>query len=53
MNEQRYPASTTKIMTALLTIENCNLTDQVTFTQTGINEIYGNNTNIGMQVAKS
>lgn len=52
MNEQRYPASTTKIMTALLTIENCNLTDQVTFTQTGINEIYGNNTNIGMQVGE-
>lgn len=52
MNEKRYPASTTKIMTALLTIENCNLSDQVTFTQTGINEIYGNNSNIGMQVGE-
>lgn len=52
MNEKRYPASTTKIMTALLTIENCELTDQVTFTQTGINEIYSNNSNIGMQVGE-
>lgn len=50
MNEKRYPASTTKILTALLTIENCNLTDPVTFTQTGINEIYSNNSNIGIQV---
>lgn len=52
MTEKRYPASTTKIMTALLTIENCSLDEQVTFTQTGINEIYGNNSNIGMQVGE-
>ncbi|MEI3395720.1 MAG: D-alanyl-D-alanine carboxypeptidase family protein [Clostridia bacterium] len=29
-NEKMYPASTTKIMTAILTIENCNLDDTVT-----------------------
>ena len=29
-NEKMYPASTTKIMTAILTIENCNLDDIVT-----------------------
>src|SRR5574344_1457353 len=29
-NEVRYPASTTKIMTAILTLENCNLTDIAT-----------------------
>lgn len=29
-----YPASITKIMTALLTVENCNLTDVVTFSKT-------------------
>lgn len=52
MNEKRYPASTTKIMTALLTLENCSLDEQVTFTQTGINEIYSNNSNIGMQVGE-
>ena len=28
--EKRYPASTTKLMTAILTLENCNLTDSVT-----------------------
>lgn len=30
MNERLYPASTTKIMTAILVLENCNLTDVVT-----------------------
>ena len=29
-NEKMYPASTTKIVTALLTLENCNLDDTVT-----------------------
>lgn len=29
-NEKMYPASTTKILTAILTIENCNLNDVVT-----------------------
>ena len=29
-NERMYPASTTKIMTAILTLENCNLDDIVT-----------------------
>jgi D-alanyl-D-alanine carboxypeptidase len=29
-NEKMYPASTTKIMTAILTLENCNLDDVVT-----------------------
>jgi len=31
-NERIYPASTTKLMTALLTAENCQLTDMVTLT---------------------
>ena len=29
-SEKMYPASTTKILTAILTIENCNLNDVVT-----------------------
>ena len=33
MDEKRYPASITKIMTALLALENSNLDDQVTFTE--------------------
>lgn len=32
-NTQFYPASITKVMTALLTIENCNLSDMVTFSE--------------------
>lgn len=31
--ETVYPASTTKLMTAILTLENCNLTDEVTVTK--------------------
>ncbi|MCD8083252.1 MAG: serine hydrolase [Clostridiales bacterium] len=33
-NEQFYPASITKVMTALLTLENCELDDVVTFSST-------------------
>lgn len=35
-NEQRYPASTTKIMTAILTVENCKLTDVATASHNAI-----------------
>ncbi|MGI6071179.1 MAG: D-alanyl-D-alanine carboxypeptidase family protein [Blautia sp.] len=35
-DEIRYPGSAVKIMTMLLALENTNLTDQVTFTQTGV-----------------
>lgn len=31
--EKMYPASTTKIMTALLAIENCDLSDEITFSE--------------------
>ncbi len=33
-DKQFYPASITKVMTALLTVEDCNLQDTVTFSQT-------------------
>lgn len=36
MNELRYPASITKILTALLTIENTSLDTQVTFSETAV-----------------
>lgn len=36
---QMYPASTTKIMTAILVIENCNLSDMVTVSETAISNI--------------
>lgn len=35
-HEERYPASTTKIMTAILTLENCELTDTATVSHNAI-----------------
>ena len=35
-NQKMYPASTTKIMTAILTLENCNLSDIVTVSHNAI-----------------
>ncbi len=37
-----YPASTTKLLTALLTLENCALNDEITFSQAAVDSIeYG------------
>lgn len=52
-HEKCYPASTTKILTGLLTIENCNMDDVVTFSQaaaTSIN-IY-EDANLGCKVGE-
>ena len=38
-DQKMYPASTTKIMTAILTIENCNLDDVVTVNYNAISSI--------------
>lgn len=38
-HERCYPASTTKILTGLLTIENCNMEDVVTFSSQAANSI--------------
>lgn len=38
-NEQRYPASTTKLMTAILTLENCELDDVATVSHNAIYSI--------------
>lgn len=38
-NEKRYPASITKIMTAILVLENCNLNDKAVVTQDALNNI--------------
>lgn len=37
--EQVYPASTTKLMTAILVMENCNLDDKVTVTKEAISSV--------------
>lgn len=38
-NKRLYPASTTKVMTAILTVENCNLQDEVTVSYWSINSV--------------
>ena len=48
MNELRYPASITKVMTALLALENSEPTDEVTFTASALQDM-SLGTNIGMQ----
>ncbi|MBQ6992018.1 MAG: D-alanyl-D-alanine carboxypeptidase [Clostridia bacterium] len=37
--EEVYPASTTKIMTAILVLENCDLKDTVTVTSSAVNNV--------------
>lgn len=53
MDQRMFPASTTKIMTALLALENSSLDDQVVFTETGVKDAYAGSSNIGMQVGET
>ncbi|MGN0297842.1 MAG: D-alanyl-D-alanine carboxypeptidase family protein [Lachnospiraceae bacterium] len=48
-----YPASTTKLMTALLTLENCDLDDIHTFTASEVNTIPSGSSHIGMRPNES
>lgn len=50
MNEAYYPASITKILTALIIIENCSLDDTVTFSNTAVNTLEPNSTILGARV---
>lgn len=52
MNEKRYPASITKIMTCLLALEHSGLDEQVTFTETCLADQAAGSGNIGMQVGE-
>jgi D-alanyl-D-alanine carboxypeptidase len=45
MDDKRYPASITKIMTCLLALENSSMDDIVTFTEEGIKEAYAGSSN--------
>lgn len=47
--EATYPASTTKIMTAILTLENCDLDEMVTASSTAVNSVYANGTTASIQ----
>lgn len=45
-----YPASITKILTALIIIENCDLDEMVTFSDNAINNVESNSSNMGAMV---
>ncbi|MGN1330800.1 MAG: D-alanyl-D-alanine carboxypeptidase family protein [Clostridia bacterium] len=50
--KRMFPASTTKIMTAILTIENCNLDETATASEYAINSIPEGYTNASIQVGE-
>lgn len=39
MNEQKFPASITKVMTAIIVLENCDLDEEVVFSETALNNL--------------
>ncbi len=51
-NKKMYPASITKIMTALLTLEHCQLKEEVTFSEQAVALPYGS-AHIAMKVGES
>ena len=51
-DEQRYPASITKIMTLLVAVENSTMDEKVTFTETGVRNVTADSSNIGTQVGE-
>lgn len=53
MYEKMYPASTTKVMTALIAIENASLDEVVVFTETGVAEAYSGSSNLYTQVGET
>lgn len=53
MDEYRYPASTTKIMTLLVAVENSSPRDTVTFTETGVRDVTWDSSNIGMKLGET
>lgn len=53
MNQRMYPASITKVMTALVVLENCpDLQATVTFTDTGVQEVRPDSANIQAQLGE-
>lgn len=48
MNEELYPASTTKIMTTLLALEHCSLDEVVTFSHNAVFSIEAGSSHIGI-----
>ena len=52
IHEKLYPASTTKIMTCLLAIENCSLDEMVTFSSSAVFGIEPGSSNAGIDVGE-
>lgn len=52
-NKKMYPASTTKILTAILTIENCNLDDSVTASYDAVTSIPDGYSSANIQVGET
>lgn len=53
MDEQHFPASTTKIMTCLLAAENCSMDEIVTFSKEAVFTTERGSSNVGMDVGQS
>lgn len=51
-NKKMYPASITKIITALLTIENCKMDEKVVFSEYAINSLSYDDANAGCQIGE-
>lgn len=51
-NSKRYPASITKIMTALLTLENCKMDEEVVYSKKNINSLTIEDSNIGCKIGE-
>jgi len=52
INETYYPASITKIMTALIALENCNLSEVITFSKNAIFDVELDSSRIGIDVGE-
>ena len=52
MNQKRYPASITKIMTTLLALENSSPSETVTYSKTAVLGLEQGASNIGLQVGE-
>lgn len=53
IHEELFPASTTKIMTCLLAVENASLSDTITFSSDAVFSVPQGGSNIGMDVGQS
>ena len=52
MDQKQYPASITKVMTALLAIENSSMSEIVTYSDTAVLNLESGASNIGLQVGE-